>query len=419
MKIADFRTERHDSRARMAATVIWEDCERPSHDVYFETESRFVDFSFCNPDAFLLACAIPATHYGEKRVLVEGAVCPALRDGVTTALGWLRLWFDPESEPLRIEGRTRTHLLSPRRPERAGLLLSGGIDSLSMLRQNRLDFPSEHPWSMKDGLVVYGLELDDPAAFGYVASSLSKVAEAAGIELIPVWSNHYLQYRDEDAKRGFSLWYDKFEGAVLAAVGHALVERVSILSIAAGYDIPNQRPFAAHPLLLQSYSSADLRVRLEGAALSRFEKTRIVGEWDIALQHLRVCNQFKAYRPGALNCGRCEKCVRTMLALAALGLSHKTHAFPHQEITEEFVRSMRTLRHSKAPFYRELIAPLLAGGRSDLARAVEAKLDEYRKSSHLDKWKGALKRIDRDYAGGSLKRLKALVSGNRGSRRTT
>ena len=140
MKIADFQTERHNSRVRIAATVTWEDCERPSHDVYFESESHFADFSFCNPDAFLLPCAIPAMHYGEKGVLVEEAICPALRNGVTTALGWLRHWFSPGSEPLRIEGPIRSHDPAPPRPDRAGFMFSGGIDSFSMLRRTVYNF---------------------------------------------------------------------------------------------------------------------------------------------------------------------------------------------------------------------------------------------------------------------------------------
>ena len=419
MKITNLRTERHDSRARIAATVRWEDCERPSHDVYFETEAHFADFSFCNPDAFLLACAIPAMHYGERRVMVEGGICPGLRDGVATALGWLRLWFSPGSEPLRIEGPTRAEGPPPRRPDRAGLMFSGGIDSFSMLRLNRLNYPAAHPWSMKDGLVVFGLELDDPRAFSYVVKSLSEAADAANITLIPVVTNLYLHYRDEDTRNHFAFWYNKFMGAGLAAVGHALVERLSILSISADYDIPNQRPHGSHPLLDPNYSSAGLRVRHENLTLSRFQRTKLVGAWDVALQHLRVCNQYKSYRPGSLNCGRCEKCVRTMLALAALGLLHKTQAFSHDDITEDLVHSTVKLKHSKAPLYRELIAPLVEGGRSDLARAVEGRLSEYRKSSKIEKWKRAIKRIDQDYVGGNLKRLKALVSGDRGSTRTT
>jgi hypothetical protein len=294
-------------------------------------------------------------------------------------------------------------------------MFSGGIDSFSMLRQNRRNFPPEHPWSMRDGLVVFGLELDDPEAFSYVVKSLSEAADAAGITLIPVTTNLYLHYRNEDTKNHFAFWYNKFMGAALAAVGHALVERLSIVSISADYDIPNQRPHGSHPLLDPNYSSAALRVRHENLTLSRFERTKLVGEWDVALQHLRVCNRYKSYGPGSLNCGKCEKCVRTMLALAALGLLHKTRAFPHDDITEDLVQSTVKLKHSKAPLYRELIAPLLAGGRSDLARAVERKLSDYRKSSKLEKWKGAITRIDRDYAGGNLKRLKALVSGDRGS----
>jgi hypothetical protein len=52
----------------------------------------------------------------------------------------------------------------------------------------------------------------------------------------------------------------------------------------------------------------------DGADMSRFEKTRLVAAWDAGLQNIKVCTRNW---PGA-NCGECEKCLRTMLALTAL-----------------------------------------------------------------------------------------------------
>ena len=54
MKIEDLRSEKGGGRAKVAATVIWEDCDRPTHEVYFETDEAFADGLSCNPHAFLL-----------------------------------------------------------------------------------------------------------------------------------------------------------------------------------------------------------------------------------------------------------------------------------------------------------------------------------------------------------------------------
>ncbi len=53
-----------------------------------------------------------------------------------------------------------------------------------------------------------------------------------------------------------------------------------------------------------------------------------------------------------LNCGKCEKCVRTMLALLALGVLHRSHAFPVNDVDEKLVASMDKLNDTSYPFIR-------------------------------------------------------------------
>ena len=54
MKIENLRSEKRGDRSRVAATVIWEDCDRPTHEVYFETEEAFAKDLSCNPHSFLI-----------------------------------------------------------------------------------------------------------------------------------------------------------------------------------------------------------------------------------------------------------------------------------------------------------------------------------------------------------------------------
>jgi hypothetical protein len=139
MRIEDLRSEKKAGKSRVAATVIWEDCNRSTHDVYFETEEAFAEGLVCNPHAFLVGCAIPAMHYGEQRVFIDAEICPELKLGLMDAMSWLRHWYyDPDRALVQIEAKTRSGLPTPRTPERAGFFFSGGIDAYATLRMSTL-----------------------------------------------------------------------------------------------------------------------------------------------------------------------------------------------------------------------------------------------------------------------------------------
>jgi hypothetical protein len=307
---------------------------------------------------------------------------------------------------VRIEAQPQSTLPSPRTPERAGFFFSGGIDSFATLRSNRLNFPPEHPWYIQDGLVAFGLELDDTQAFDYVLNLLESTAQQVGINLIPVYTNVYLPYRDEDAQTHWDFWTYKFMGAALAAIAHAFARRFTVVSIASSFDIPNLHHHSLNPQL--DYSSANTRVRHDGLALSRFQKTGLVTEWDEALQNLRVCNQYKRYQANQLNCGRCEKCIRTMLALEALGALERTSAFPSRELPAEMVRKALTVKNTHTEsWYRELMGSLTARGRDDLVEALEEKIAEYHNPK--PQLKETIKRFDQEHLQGNLKRMMSYI----------
>ena len=101
------------------------------------------------------------------------------------------------------------------------------------------------------------------------------------------------------------------------------------------------------------------------------EKLNIVAKWDVAFQNFRVC---LANVKDKLNCGRCEKCVRTMLELESLGLLNQTRAFADDAVDPAWLDAFRITIRVREPFYEELIAPLRRRGRSDLAEKIEKKL---------------------------------------------
>jgi hypothetical protein len=195
-------------------------------------------------------------------------------------------------------------------------------------------------------------------------------------------------------------------GGALAAVAHAFDTRFTSVSIASDYDIPTQRPHGSHPLVDSNYSSTNLRIRHEGITLSRFQKTELIADWGISLNNLRVCNRYKHYKSGALNCGKCEKCVRTMLALVARDVLHRTTAFPEVDVSEELVRSVVKLNPKTFPLYAELIGPLRDRGRHDLVHAIEGRLRNHYRSERIKK----LKTLEQRYFRSNLAKVKGIFA---------
>ncbi len=413
MRVENLRFEKDDGIVRAVATVIWEDCIRPTQEIFFGTVDKFSDSLSCNPHAFLVACIMPAFNSGEQRLLIEEEICPELKDGLITAMHWMRFWwYKPDKNIVKIEAKTKPSLPLPRRPERAGVFFSGGIDALATLRANRLNYPLEHPGSIKDGLLVCGLEIREPRIFGYVLDSVKVLAEDAGITLIPIHTNIRSLGPEDDEEFWGKFWLNEFMGATFSAIAHAFSKRLTEVSINSCHDIPNLIPYSSHPLINPNYSSGDLRIRHEGITLSRFEKTKLVASWDLGLQHLRVCNRTELYQPGTLNCGQCEKCVRTMLALLGCGVLERTSAFPIREVNEELVIETVQLGANTIPLYGELLKPLAGINRHDLVGAIEQKIDEYHRSKRREKRRKRfiepIIEYDQKYLGGSLRKLKRI-----------
>ncbi len=400
MKIENLRKESNADRVRIIAKVIWENRDRPSQDVYFETTTEFGDALFLNPNSFLLACALPAMRYGEQRIALDGSISPEIKDGLINSMKCLSNWQVEGRKVIPIEAPLETEVLFADKPPRAGALFSGGIDALAMVRDNHLNFAKDHPRHIKDGILVYGVlqgENEFDPNFQNVINAVSAMAEDAGIKLIQVYTNAYAHFRDLDPD--FSFWRFEYHGSFLAAIAHAFVTRLSFASIASTYDFANLEPWGSHPLLDPLYSTTGLQIRHENVALSRLEKTKLVGEWDIALKHLRVCNEKESYSEGNYNCGKCEKCVRTMTAFLSLGLLEQISTFKEKDVSKEkLVDTCYISDNYEENCYRELIKPLTDINRLDLVDGIEQISKRY----HEQDLKGIIKRLDRALFNGNL-----------------
>lgn len=424
MKIHSLSKDLHDNRVRVSASVIWEDCDRPRRDIYLETSARFGADLNCNPDAFLLAAIIPAWYHGERRVLVEGKICPELHKGLITAIQVLTYWYGIRSnDPLAIEATQGFHPSLPL-PGHVASFMSGGVDALATLRSNRMDFPLDHPCSIKDCFHVYGIDIGgyetlekNKENFELSLASLERFSEYAKVTVIPVYMN--LRHLDDSD----SLFSYMSHGAIMASIAHSFSKRITKGLIPSSDRISDLKPWGSHPLLDDNYSSVGLSIRHDGHLYSRLEKVGLISDWNDALQTLRSC--YNPFRSGdVLNCGRCEKCLRTMIELLVHNKLGECPTFPLDDITPDIIHSIkvhytprrRPVNFGKIDFptvitqnivnyWQEVIDPLIQIDRFDLAEAIEDKIEEFERHQARMKWKDKAKRLDHKYAGGILTKL--------------
>jgi hypothetical protein len=163
-------------------------------------------------------------------------------------------------------------------------------------------------------------------------------------------------------------------------------------------------PWGSHPVLDPNFSSAELQLQHTGHIFSRLDKVRLIADWDCAIENIRVCTENL---PGRLNCERCEKCVRTMLELLAVGKLSRTPAFQADNVSRELLDAVLQvdLLRSVTSEYAELIPALEALGRIDLVEVIRDKFAGLRKQQAWEEerdWKGSIKRLDRRYLGATL-----------------
>ncbi len=405
MRIEHLTQTQSTTTARIEATVIWEDSQRPSRAIFFETTAAYAGALTCDPHAFLTAAVIPAMQHGEHRVKIDAPICPDLITGLQTNMNWLRAWYPNDLAVVNLETCSAGGHAPADCQTRSASFLSGGIDSLTTLRANQLVYPSDHPGIIKDCLIVHGFDIggletlgEEAQIFERTIASLQPIATDARIELIPVRTN--IRHLDDDVY----FWMYKLHGAALSAVAHAFSRRLGRVYIGSTVNIPYIDPWGSHPLLDSNYSSSNLQIRHDSIRLSRLDKVRVIADWDAALRNLRVCTMNP---PDQLNCGKCEKCIRTMTELLALGKLAQAPSFSAQDVSPELLNTIEITTDHQNAWYLELVDLLAARGRSDLVAVIRRKANEFRRRQAWEQeedWKGQVKKFDRRRLGGTLYR---------------
>jgi hypothetical protein len=358
--------------------VDWEDAKRDPLELFFETEARHADLVTPDPNAALIACALPAWRAGERRIALEGRACPILARNLEVVCARIAMWFPGElGPPPVVEASDGFKALDPV-DGKSIALVSSGIDSLASVRWNMLNVPPSHERSI-GALMWIGFDPHNEPSSARLRDAtqgrrpaVEAVAAEVGAELVPIRTNSWWLVDDGH------FFDEKWHGAAYSSAAAFFSSRFRRVYVAAGQDPWVDVPWGSHPMLDPYYSSAHLAIEHD-LMISRFDKTSLVGSWPVGRDAIRVCQNDPS---GSRNCGTCEKCIRTSLMLLSQG-QLRSSALP-RDVTPHVVALLDEYQMISPlagfiEYYDALVPRLHAIARHDLADALEVVLASTRR----------------------------------------
>jgi 2-polyprenyl-3-methyl-5-hydroxy-6-metoxy-1,4-benzoquinol methylase len=350
-------------------------------------EKDFIDTE--NGDPFVAAMLLPAMKAGEPlqvTVPVSQRMLRSARIIQSIYHDWDRTLSEvPISAPVR---SAETDLMN--KQSDVGVFFSLGVDSFYTLLRNLTAHSTDqdeitHLISIHGFDVYYG----NTALFSDVLTNGTKVAKTLDKKTLHVATNL------REFSERFVSWTRLYHGAALASIGLALERKFKTIYIAASYQTPHLHPWGSHPLLDPLWSTESLNFVHEGCETGRVDKIRFIAQFPIAMETLRVCaSKYNEY-----NCGRCEKCLRTMIGLHIAGALQKCKTLP-QQIDIDSVRNL-PLTYLERAFIQDLLNNLTSSDFDlALASALRQALSRGARAAVQEKVESELRKIAARRVGG-------------------
>lgn len=239
-----------------------------------------------------------------------------------------------------------------------GLFFTGGVDSFFSLLSHR------HEITHLIFVRGFDIKRDEREVNDSVLPAIRAVAAQMKKTLVEV-STNIREFSDPIVD-----WALDYHGTALAAVAQLLAPTLSKVYIAASHSEEETFRWGSHLQLDPLYSTETLSLIHDGANATRVEKVAAIAGDRLVQQTLRVCN-----KAGAYNCGRCEKCLRTMINLRLAGALDNFATFGRGLRLNE-VRLIHVRDENKASYLSENLTALRAKGvDDDLALALADALN--------------------------------------------
>src|SRR3954468_16003651 len=319
-------------------------------------------YASADASPFAAALLLPSMKQGED-LIIKGSISRQLYQGMHQIMEEVLTW-DIGLRPIKI--RADELVPDPPRPPRSASFFSGGVDSFYTYLKHQAD-PAEAD-RVSSLILVNGFDISrhNTRLWDLTLDNVRSVAAAEGIGLTVVRSNI------QGLVEPILLW-DYAHGGCLAAVGLFVRGGFHQIYVPSTHSAAEQIPWGSNLALDGHWSTESTAFVHDGTEATRLEKvTWQIARSPLALGHLRVCFENE---PGAYNCGRCDKCLRTMVNLYVAGVLEQSGTLPRQ-IDPALVAAVPTIAGPHGGiFHSENLRALQDQDRApELQRAIAASM---------------------------------------------
>jgi hypothetical protein len=306
-----------------------------------------------------LAAALPVAMRLGRPLRVDGPVSAQLLASLPSIQAIYHAW-NPDWRVVPVSAAPA----QPVAPHQGGVacFFSGGVDSFYTLLK--------HLDEIDTLIFIHGFDipLHNAAFRARVAAAVRDVARALAKPLLEVETNL------KDLIIRYAPW-EYAHGALLAGVALLLSPQFARLYIAASdsYDMAATTPWGSHPLLDPLWSTERTTIVHDGCEARRIDKVPSIVRSDVALRWLRVCWENPN---GEYNCGRCGKCLRTMVSLRIAGALDRCRTFDRPL---DLAVLARTRLFSNQSYMLNYMEAAKRAGDWELLRALRDNSGRYRR----------------------------------------
>ncbi|MBM9478221.1 hypothetical protein JL107_17365 [Nakamurella flavida] len=304
-----------------------------------------------------MAAALPIALHRRTPLHLQGEVDGVALEHIGEVGALLSGWYPaltrvPVTAEAVVPGSQQRTDDPPRSTGGVGCFFSGGVDSLySAVKHAGADL------THLIFLTGFDISLRDPVRASSALRANRVVADRLGLQLIEMTTDL------RSVGDRYAEWGPVYHGAALAMAGLLLSPVLDRVLVPSTFQSEFMHPWGTHPDLDPLWSSSRVRFVHDGDERTRPQKVAVLADHPFALDHLRVCWEQRGEGTTTYNCGRCEKCVRTMVNLRVVGAAGKCATLP-ADLTPEQLADLPRVPGRQIPS-RENLAELDRRGRHD------------------------------------------------------
>lgn len=376
LRVAEERTEGGTRRLIHLDNV--RDPRHRSLTIFFDMAGEYRAPPLDLLDGFVFGIIFYAMRLGQG-IRVHGRMsCDALRNLNEFQDAWI-LWNGSRYSKVDIIARDTIDGIHIPKSAEAIVAFSGGVDSIFTLLRHAtgvLDLAS-YPVG-RSVLLVHGFDvsLEKPEQLEALKERTAPFLKELNLEVRTIRTNlKTLALQD---------WEDS-HAAQLACCLHNYSHEFGygLIGSTEPYDAL-VLPWGSNPATDHLLSSAAFRIVHDGAAYSRTRKVEEIARHAAAMAAVKVCWEGA---DAAVNCGVCEKCIRTQLNFLAVGVVNPP-CFAAPSNVQQHIDGMPLLNHTSRAELRSIIAYAKSKGISDMwVKQLEQRLARYRPPGESGRYK--------------------------------